>query len=286
MPNNNRGRRGAGRQDRGMVIVTSRPVPAQSAEAVVVIAEAFVDAHNDTSNLNNTISQQKAELKKVRAVIKKQKKAIKGLEKVSAERPSPDAELMEVMETMNEELSIYKKDGKALSKVMNECIDRGYVHCEEDNGKVLWESLKAKIILRPDGSQIKKPLAHMPLLLKEWEDERATLKQKIIAGEQAQKLVTRQRASLDARDKLIKNLEDLNEVLEELVNREKKSNKKLKGLCESLLEQIKEHEDMDSTEMDLSYDFLVAMEEEGVPPTRAMMSVVAYDCEKSCACVS
>ena len=269
MPSNNRGRRGAGRQDRGMMTVTSRPVPAQSAEAVVVIAEAFVDAHNDTSNLNNTISQQKAELKKVRAENKKQKKTIKDLEKVGADRPSPDAELMEVMETMNEELSIYKKDGKALSKVMNECIDRGYVHCEEDNGKVLWESLKAKIILRPDGSQIKKPLAHMPLLLKEWEDKAAIL-EKLVANS----------------DKLIKNLEGLNEVLEEVVNREKKSNKKLKGLCESLLKQIKEHEDMDSTEMDLSYDFLVAMEEEGVPPTRAMMSVVAYDCEKSCACVS
>tara|TARA_R110000824_G_scaffold22998_5_gene83237 strand:- start:4039 stop:4758 length:720 start_codon:yes stop_codon:yes gene_type:complete len=83
MPSNNRGRRTQGREERGMMIVTSRPVRATPAEPLVVIAEAFTEAHENQSNHANTIKQLKARIKELEKGSKSKNKEIKTLEKMN-----------------------------------------------------------------------------------------------------------------------------------------------------------------------------------------------------------
>ena len=83
MPSNNRGRRTQGREERGMMIVTSRPVRATPAEPLVVIAEAFTEAHENQSNHANTIKQLKARIKELEKGSKSKNKEIKSLEKMN-----------------------------------------------------------------------------------------------------------------------------------------------------------------------------------------------------------
>ena len=65
------------------MIVTSRPVRATPSEPLVVIAEAFTEAHENQSNHANTIKQLKARIKELEKGSKSKNKEIKSLEKMN-----------------------------------------------------------------------------------------------------------------------------------------------------------------------------------------------------------
>ena len=81
MPSQNRGRRTQSREERGMMIVTSRPVRATTAEPIVVIAEAFTDAHENQANHANTIRQLKARIKELDLANRSKDKELKKTER-------------------------------------------------------------------------------------------------------------------------------------------------------------------------------------------------------------
>tara|TARA_R110000782_G_scaffold96294_6_gene180754 strand:- start:2261 stop:3184 length:924 start_codon:yes stop_codon:yes gene_type:complete len=81
MPSQNRGRRTQSREERGMMIVTSRPVRATPAEPLVVIAEAFTDAHENQANHANTIRQLKARIKELDLANRSKDKELKKTER-------------------------------------------------------------------------------------------------------------------------------------------------------------------------------------------------------------
>ena len=257
MPSNNRGRRVAGREERGMMIVTSRPVRATPTEPIIVLAEAFVDAHNDTSNLNNTISQQKVELKKVRAENKKQKKTITQLE----QRP-PDSDLDEA----KGQIKILSSDIRSLTNLTNECLARGYVvrHISDDDEmsfsvtKVMWK----------DGTEIKKPLKRALRQAEEFNKEIKECNAKIKALE---KFIEDCSKEQDEVNKQFQNAGDI--IIAE--------NLKLKDFCATLLTKTSKKDLFEACA-----DFAEETDMSDVRHNILSSLTVSYDNEISTACVS
>ena len=279
MPSNNGGRRGAGRQDRGMMIVTSRPLPAQSAEAVVVIAEAFVDAHNDTSNLNNTISQQKAELKKVRADKKKLLKTIKDLEKVAQEASHPDR-----VEAEQECIKTMCRDLVGCQSVMEEAVSAGLMmkkkaHKDSD---LRWAYSVTEVTLNeecPDGRVAVIKLTHpikdlLRLFLEQKKQTKMTKEQAQKMSEKIKKLEKFIEDCSKEQDEVNANMAMASKVILE-------ENKKLKDFCATLITK--------TTKKDL-FEACADYSEESSDDdiTRLIFTNLThtYDSEFSCACVS
>ena len=257
MPSNNRGRRVAGREERGMMIVTSRPVRATPTEPIIVLAEAFVDAHNDTSNLNNTISQQKVELKKVRAENKKQKKTITQLE----QRP-PDSDLDEA----KKQLEIVNSDIRSLTNLTNECLARGYVvrHISDDDEM----SFSVTKVMLKDGTEIKKPLKRALRQAEEFNKEIKECNAKIKALE---KFIEDCSKEQDEVNKQFQNAGDI--IIAE--------NLKLKDFCATLLTKTSKKDLFEACA-----DFAEETDMSDVRHNILSSLTVSYDNEISTACVS